>query len=189
MTRSAEPKSSPWKPRTWATATAAPRYGSSPAPSTIRPQRGSRAMSTIGANAQWMPTARASRAATACPASMVAGSQEAAMAIGTGRIVRRPWITSKPNKAGMPSRLPSIASRWSRLVSAGSVTNNNEPDHASGQRTLDHDRLLGEVGVQRLLDLLRRGQIEVEVLRQLARLFRQAQLGQQTLDAFGDSGI
>ena len=55
----------PWKPRTWATATAAPRYGSSPAASVIRPQRGSRAMSIIGAKAQWMPTARASRAATA----------------------------------------------------------------------------------------------------------------------------
>ena len=31
----------------------------SPAPSTIRPQRGSRAMSSIGANAQWIPAARA----------------------------------------------------------------------------------------------------------------------------------
>ena len=68
-------------------------------------------MSTIGANVQWMPTARASRAATACPRSMTSGSQEAAIAIGTGKIVRRPWITSKPNSAGMPCRLPSTASR------------------------------------------------------------------------------
>ena len=63
-------------------------------------------MSTIGANAQWMPTARASRAATAWPRSMVSGSQDAAIAIGTGRMVRSPWMTSKPNSTGMPSRLP-----------------------------------------------------------------------------------
>ena len=56
----------------------------------MRPQRGSRAMSTIGANAQWMPTARASRAATAWPGSITSGSQDAAMAIGTGKIVRSP---------------------------------------------------------------------------------------------------
>ena len=127
MTRSGVPSSGPWKPRTCAAATAAPRYGSSPAPSMIRPQRGSRAMSTIGANVQWMPTARASRAATAWPPSMVSGSQEAAIAIGTGKMVRSPWITSKPNSTGMPRRLPSTASRCSRLVSAGSVRNNNEP--------------------------------------------------------------
>ena len=60
----------------------------------MRPQRGSRAMSTIGAKAQGMPTARASRAATACPRSIVSGSQDAASPIGTGKIVRNPWITS-----------------------------------------------------------------------------------------------
>ena len=84
-------------------------------------------MSTIGANVQWMPTARASRAATAWPRSIVAGSHDAAIAIGTGRIVRSPWMTSKPNSAGMPSRLPSTASRCSRLISAGSVTNSSDP--------------------------------------------------------------
>ncbi len=51
-------------------------------------------MSTIGANVQLIPTARASRAATAWPASITSGHQEAARAIGTGRIVRRPWMTS-----------------------------------------------------------------------------------------------
>src|SRR5215212_7224813 len=81
MTRSDVPRAGPWNPRTCATATADPRYGSSPAPSIIRPQRGSRAMSTIGANAQWMPTALASRAATVWPRSIVSGSQEAAMPI------------------------------------------------------------------------------------------------------------
>mgnify|MGYP001609656249 CR=1 FL=1 len=42
----------PWKPRTRAAAMRLPRYGSSPEPSAIRPHRGSRAMSTIGANVQ-----------------------------------------------------------------------------------------------------------------------------------------
>ena len=84
-------------------------------------------MSTIGANVQWMPAARASRAATAWPRSIVPGSQEAAIAIGTGRIVRNPWMTSKPNSTGMPSRWPSTASRWRRLNSAGSVTNSSDP--------------------------------------------------------------
>ncbi len=45
-------RSSPWKPLTCAAAMAAPRYGSSPEPSAMRPQRGSRAISTIGANVQ-----------------------------------------------------------------------------------------------------------------------------------------
>ena len=49
------------------------------------------------------------------------------MAIGTGRIVRRPWITSNPNRAGIPCRLPSMASRCSRFTSAGSVTNSSDP--------------------------------------------------------------
>jgi hypothetical protein len=84
-------------------------------------------MSTIGANVQWMPTARASRAATACPRAMVSGSQDAAIAIGTGSTVRRPWMTSNPKSTGMPWRLPSTASRCRRLTSAGSVTNSKDP--------------------------------------------------------------
>jgi hypothetical protein len=84
-------------------------------------------MSTIGAKVQCVPAARASRAATAWPRSMTSGSQEAAIAIGTGKIVRRPWMTSRPNSSGMPSRWPSTASRCSRLISAGSVTNSSEP--------------------------------------------------------------
>ena len=84
-------------------------------------------MSTIGANAQWMPAARASRAATVSPAAITSGSQDAACAIGTGNTVRRPWITSNPNNSGMPSRLPSTASRCSRFAVAGSRTNSSEP--------------------------------------------------------------
>ena len=57
------------------------------------------------------------------------------MAIGTGRMVRSPWMTSKPNSSGMPKRLPSTASRCRRLISAGSVTNNSEP--ATPSRSFD----------------------------------------------------
>ena len=84
-------------------------------------------MSTIGANVQCRPTARDSRAATAWPRSIVSGSQDAAIAIGTGKTVRSPWITSKPKSTGMPWRLPSTASRCIRLISAGSVMNNSDP--------------------------------------------------------------
>ena len=66
----------------------APRNGSSPAPSTIRPQRGSRAMSTIGANVQCTPAADASAAATLAALSAATGSKLAASPSGTGKIVR-----------------------------------------------------------------------------------------------------
>ena len=146
----------------------------------IRPHRGSRAMSTIGAKVQWIPTARASRAATAWPRSMVSGSQEAAIAIGTGRMVRSPWMTSKPINSGMPSRLPSTASRCRRLISAGSVRNNNEPATPSAQLRLHHLGLLVGVEIQHLLRTL--GQPEIEVLRQLSRLLRRCHLRQQIID-------
>ena len=84
-------------------------------------------MSTMGAKAQWMPTDLASRAATAWPCSIVGGSHDAAIAMGTGKIVRKPWMTSNPNSTGMPCLLPSMAIRCSRLASAGSVTNSSEP--------------------------------------------------------------
>ena len=37
---------------------------------------------------------------------MVSGSQDAAIAIGTGKMVRNPWITSNPNSSGIPSLFP-----------------------------------------------------------------------------------
>ena len=54
----------------------------------MRPQRASRAMSTMGAKVQWMPAARASLAAMVAARSWTEGSQEAAIASGTGKIVR-----------------------------------------------------------------------------------------------------
>ncbi len=81
-------RSFPWNPRTRAAAACAPRYGSSPAPSMIRPHRASRAMSTIGANVQWMPAAAASVAPMRADRSIAARSQLAASPSGIGKIVR-----------------------------------------------------------------------------------------------------
>src|SRR5271166_2461018 len=111
----------------------APRYGSSPAPSTIRPQRASRAMSTVGANVQLMPAARASRAAIVCPRSTSDGSHVADIASGGGNIVWYPWMTSSPISNGICSRDSSTAILCSRLMSAGSETHSTEP--ASPLRT------------------------------------------------------
>src|ERR1041385_4360808 len=80
---------------------ALPRYGSSPEPSTMRPQRGSRATSTIGAKVQCTPLADASMAATWADRSAAAGFQLAASASGTGKMVRKPWMTSWANRRGM----------------------------------------------------------------------------------------
>ena len=139
------PSRSPWNPRTWAAATAAPSTGSSPAPSMMRPQRGSRAMSTIGANVQWIPTARASRAATAWPRSMISGSQEAAMAIGTGKIVRRPWITSNPNKAGIAVPV-ALDDQPLQAIGLGRIGHEQQRAHpAPGRSRFDLRRLLGRL--------------------------------------------
>ena len=59
-----------------------------PTPPTIRPQRGSRAMSTIGAKAQRTPAADASAAAIRADRSTAAGSQLLASPSGIGKIVR-----------------------------------------------------------------------------------------------------
>ena len=58
----ASTRSSCWYPFTHARARAELRYGSSPFDSMMRPQRGSRAISTIGEKTQAMPSARDSSA-------------------------------------------------------------------------------------------------------------------------------
>jgi hypothetical protein len=71
-----------------AAAKALARYGSSPYPSTTRPQRGSLVTSTMGANVQRMPTDDASRAATVASVWATPGSKLLAWASGTGNVVR-----------------------------------------------------------------------------------------------------
>ena len=92
----------------------------------IRPQRGSRAMSTIGAKVQWMPDraglpGRNRLAAVRSPC----GSQDAAIAIGTGKIVRRPWITSKPNSAGYAVPVALDGAPLQRVDLSGGVGENS----------------------------------------------------------------
>lgn len=59
-----------------------------PEPSEIRPQRGSRATSTIGLNVRSMPQADASDAAIRADASASSGFHDAAMPSGMGKRVR-----------------------------------------------------------------------------------------------------
>ena len=80
----ARPGSFPGKPRTYALAITLPRYGSSPAPSIIRPHRGSRAMSTIGEKVHRTPEADASSAAIRAAFSTISGSHVDASPSGTG---------------------------------------------------------------------------------------------------------
>ena len=93
-----------------ARATSEPRYGSSPAPSAMRPHRGSRLMSTIGLNVQLMPDADISTAAVRAAASMAGMFQVHDMPSGIGNTVSKPWITSMPISSGMPRRDFSTAS-------------------------------------------------------------------------------
>ena len=60
----------------------------SPLPSAIRPQRGSRATSSIGANTQLMPAAAASRAEMRSASRIAARSKLAACPSGIGKMVR-----------------------------------------------------------------------------------------------------
>ena len=128
-------------------------------------------MSTIGANAQWMPTARASRAATACPRSIVAGSHDAASAIGTGRIVRSPWIDVEAEERGdaEPVALDREPLQPVDLRRVGHEQQRRPPrQRRLDQRGLDRRRLLA-------LPL----EAEVEVLAELPGLLGRRQLGEQ----------
>src|SRR5207302_3901385 len=77
-----------WKPRTRAAANWLPRYGSSPEPSAMRPHRGSRHTSTMGAKIQSVPFALASSAASLAARSTSPRSHVHDSASGIGKIVR-----------------------------------------------------------------------------------------------------
>lgn len=112
----------PCMPRTSASVSRAARYGSSPKHSSVRPQRGSRAMSSAETRATWPPRARSSAAAWAAARSWSSGFQVAPTARLTGRTVpsraMRPCGTSSTNSAGMPSRLRSTTCRCTSSVRA-----------------------------------------------------------------------
>ena len=62
-------------------------HASSPGHSAMRPQRGSRQTSSIGANVRWMPARPASSAAAVAVSSHSFGSNAPASASGIGKIV------------------------------------------------------------------------------------------------------
>src|SRR5258706_5755642 len=92
----------------------------------ILPQRGSRAMSTIGVKVQCRPTLRASAAAIEALSSTMAGSQLAACPSGIGNSVLYPWMTSKPSKTGI-FRRDCNAARCNSLVNLAPRTFSVEP--------------------------------------------------------------
>ena len=64
----------------------------------MRPQRGSRATSSIGAKVRATPSCVASSAAARAVFSHRSGENRQASAKGTGKIVRWPWMTSRPKQ-------------------------------------------------------------------------------------------
>src|SRR6185369_8812391 len=90
MTELTSPTPFPWNPFTRASAMREPRYVSSPDPSITLPHRGSRAISTMGANVQCSPSAEASVAAILADNLMAEISQLDASANGIGNIVLYP---------------------------------------------------------------------------------------------------
>ena len=83
----------------------------------------------------------------------------------------------------MPWRLPSTASRWSRLISAGSVTNSSEPTCPRPSASSTVQRLRVEVHAEGGLGRGTGGEAEVEVLGQLAGLLGRSHLCQEFLHA------
>ena len=81
----------------------------------------------MGAKVQRTPEAAASTAAIRAPASASSGFQVAAIPSGMGKIVRKPWITSRPMSSGIPSRLSVTATRCSRLITSTSTSLRIEP--------------------------------------------------------------
>src|ERR1035437_5759799 len=93
----------------------------------MRPQRASRAMSSIGPNVQCKPAARASLAATAWARSATEGSHDEAIANGTGKMVRYPWITSRAKSGGFWGGLSSTAIFCSALNFCVSLSHSTDP--------------------------------------------------------------
>ena len=131
MAPTSDKPASPWKPSTRATARVQPSSTSSPAPSTPRPQRASREISTMGAKFQARPTAVASSAAARAVRFARFASKAAASASGTGKMVRNPWITSAANSSGMPRRDSSTATVCMRRCQSAESPLNTAPSRPS----------------------------------------------------------
>ena len=70
------------------------------------------------------------------------------MAIGTGRIVRSPWITSNPNRS-RDAEPVALDREPLQPVGLGRIGDEQQrPDLPLAERRLDHGRLLAEVEVR-----------------------------------------
>ena len=101
----------------------------------MRPQRGSRDTSIIGAKVQLMPLLAASSAAIRAPSRAMSGLKLAACPSGNGMTVAKPWMTSRPTSNGMPSRLCSTAMRCSSLATPASATFSIDPRRPARSRS------------------------------------------------------
>ena len=81
----------------------------------------------MGEKVQVTPPLRASAAETAAQARAAPGLKEAAMARGVGKMVRWPWMTSRPMSRGMPWAEDSTAARWTALVRSASPGQKRAP--------------------------------------------------------------
>ena len=117
----------PWSPRTFAAPNTPETKASSPKPSQTRPQRASRDRSTMGANVQLTPPDAASAADVRPSDSDTEGSKLHACASGMGKIVRWPWMTSRPISSGMPCADSSTATRCTAFVAAALIGQNSAP--------------------------------------------------------------
>ena len=93
----------------------------------MRPQRGSRAISTIGLNVQLMPSALASCAAICALRSMAFISQLQLNPNGIGNTVSYPCITSIPKIMGIFKRLSSTATFCTAFIFARDLMLNKPP--------------------------------------------------------------
>ena len=134
----------------------------------MRPQRASRATSTIGAKVQCRPDAAASVAATRADFSASAGSKLAASASGTGKMVRNAVddVVREEQRDAQPRLLDRDL-----LQLAGQRGPGNAKERA--------DLAVADAGLEAVLD--RQG--DPGVLGQLAQLLLQGHAGEQPLDA------
>src|SRR4051812_17687000 len=93
----------------------------------MRPQRGSRAISTMGEYTQQSPSALASIAAMRALRSISAVSQEQESPSGMGKMVLCPCITSSPKMSGMCNRLSFTARVCAWRILSGPKMPNRPP--------------------------------------------------------------
>ena len=154
----------------------------------MRPQRGSRATSKIGASPWWAPIARSWRAKLEASASSSSGSHAAASPIDCGKHTASratsPCRHSSWTMAGMPRRVSSHEEALDLVGQRG------DDGHREARRA-GHARDLPDAGAQALLGLAGLDAIGVEDLEdpdraELGELLLERHARQEVVDAIGD---